>query len=99
MKTQNQNIGQKANAHGSAGQLDTGSSKLPPMLRVGCGKIEANKLAEVVLSIPRIRTGSIRALALVCEAFQAEVVRVEPAAPRQYDPPTPDEYEQALCEA
>ena len=99
MKTQNRNIGQKANAHSSAGQLDTGSSKLPPMLRVGSGKIEAHKLAEVVFSIPHIRTRSIRALALVCEAFQAEAVRYEPAQPIQYDPPPPDEYEQTLCEA
>ena len=99
MKTKNQNIGQKANAHGSAGQLDTGSSKLPPMLRVGCGKMEATDLAEVVFSIPRIRTRSIRALALVCEAFQAEAIRIEAATPPKYDPPTPDEYEQELLQA
>jgi hypothetical protein len=51
------------------------------------------------LSVPRIRTSSIRTLALVCEAFQAESLHMEPAQPIKYDPPTPDEYEQALCEA
>jgi hypothetical protein len=56
-------------------------------------------LAEIILGMPRIRTSSIRTLALVTKAFQAESLHMEPATPRTYNPPTPDEYEQALCEA
>ncbi len=58
-----------------------------------------SEFGEIILSVPHIRTRSIRALALVCEAFQAESLHMEPATPRTYTPPTPDAYEQALCEA
>jgi hypothetical protein len=58
-----------------------------------------SELAEIILGMPRIRTSSIRTLALVTKAFQAESLHMEPATPRTYNPPTPDEYEQALCEA
>ena len=58
-----------------------------------------SEFGEIILSVPHIRTRSIRALALVCEAFQAESIRMEPATPHTYDPPPPDEYEQTLCEA
>ena len=62
-------------------------------------KSAISELAEIILGMPRIRTGTIHTLARVCEAFNAEAVRIEPATPQHYDPPTPDEYEQALLQA
>ena len=62
-------------------------------------KSAISELGEIILGRPRISTGTIHTLARVCEVFQAEAVHIEAAQPRQYTPPTPDEYEQALCEA
>ena len=62
-------------------------------------KSAISEIGEIILGRPRISTRTIHTLARVCEVFQAEAVHIEPATPRHYDPPAPDEYEEALLQA